>query len=184
MKQGCTDQQLGHVNWHVGNRYVISAQFLTVLKTSSININSCVVYADVCTCWLSLHIVSYNIQQTFLMAAQKRKRNRSSNYLISVDQHDLNRGSDSTVAKLRYVPQTKRSSWWGSYKGVAIIIRGSGGNDIWKGRKRKVGETLEGGGGRKGQRVGIMTINKLPYYWEGREGGAKLWGNGRKGREH
>ena len=91
--------------------FFFSAQFLTVLKTSSININSCVVYADVCTCWLSLHIISYNIQQTFLMAAQKRKRNRSSNYLISVDQHDLNRGSDSTVAKLRYVPQTKRSSW-------------------------------------------------------------------------
>ena len=42
-------------------------------------------------------------QQVFLLAAQKRKRNRSSNYLLSIDQNDFERQSDNVVAKLRYV---------------------------------------------------------------------------------
>lgn len=39
--------------------------------------------------------------QIFLLAARKRKKSRTSNYLISTDPTDLSRGGDSFVGKLR-----------------------------------------------------------------------------------
>lgn len=38
----------------------------------------------------------------FLLAARKRKKSKTSNYLISVDPTDLSRDSASFVGKLRY----------------------------------------------------------------------------------
>ena len=43
--------------------------------------------------------------QIFLLAARKRKKSRSSNYLISIDPTDLSRDGENFVGKLRYV-------WW------------------------------------------------------------------------
>jgi len=42
--------------------------------------------------------------QVFLLAARKRKRSKTSNYLISVDPTDLSREGASFVGKLRYLP--------------------------------------------------------------------------------
>jgi len=39
--------------------------------------------------------------QVFLLAARKRKRSKTSNYLISVDPTDLSRDGASFVGKLR-----------------------------------------------------------------------------------
>lgn len=39
--------------------------------------------------------------QIFLLAARKRKKSRTSNYLISTDPTDLSRGGDAYVGKLR-----------------------------------------------------------------------------------
>lgn len=38
----------------------------------------------------------------FLLAGRKRKKSKTSNYLISVDPTDLSRGGDSYIGKLRY----------------------------------------------------------------------------------
>ncbi|CAI8000145.1 Tubby protein homolog [Geodia barretti] len=40
-------------------------------------------------------------EKVFLLAARKRKKSRSSNYLLSTNQTDLSRGGDNYVAKLR-----------------------------------------------------------------------------------
>ena len=40
--------------------------------------------------------------QTFLLAGRKRKKSKTSNYLISTDPTDLSRGGESFVGKLRY----------------------------------------------------------------------------------
>ena len=42
--------------------------------------------------------------QTFLLAARKRKKSRSSNYLLSIDPTDLSRVGESYIAKLRWTP--------------------------------------------------------------------------------
>lgn len=39
--------------------------------------------------------------QIFLLAARKRKKSRTSNYLISTDPTDLSRGGDAYIGKLR-----------------------------------------------------------------------------------
>ena len=41
--------------------------------------------------------------QVFLLAGRKRKRSKTSNYLISIDPIDLSRDGDSYVGKLRFV---------------------------------------------------------------------------------
>lgn len=40
--------------------------------------------------------------KVFLLAGRKRKKSKTSNYLISVDPTDLSRGGDSYIGKLRY----------------------------------------------------------------------------------
>ena len=50
--------------------------------------------------WYSIQVLSL---QVFLLAARKRKKSKTSNYLISVDPTDLNRDGASFVGKLRYV---------------------------------------------------------------------------------
>lgn len=42
------------------------------------------------------------LPKVFLLAGRKRKKSKTSNYLISVDPTDLSRGGDSYVGKLRY----------------------------------------------------------------------------------
>lgn len=41
--------------------------------------------------------------KVFLLAGRKRKKSKTSNYLISVDPTDLSRGGDSYIGKLRYL---------------------------------------------------------------------------------
>lgn len=48
-----------------------------------------------------LHLDKGNGSKIFLLAARKRKKSRTSNYLISTDPTDLSRGGDSFVGKLR-----------------------------------------------------------------------------------
>lgn len=43
--------------------------------------------------------------QVFLMAGRKRKKCKTSNYLISIDPTDLSRDTESFIGKLRSVPQ-------------------------------------------------------------------------------
>lgn len=42
--------------------------------------------------------------QVFLLAGRKRKKSKTSNYLISVDATDLSREGESFIGKLRYEP--------------------------------------------------------------------------------
>ena len=42
------------------------------------------------------------VHQVFLLAGRKRKKSKSSNYIISLDQADLSRESESFIAKLRF----------------------------------------------------------------------------------
>jgi hypothetical protein len=42
------------------------------------------------------------LPKVFLLAGRKRKKSKTSNYLISVDPTDLSRGGDSYIGKLRY----------------------------------------------------------------------------------
>lgn len=39
--------------------------------------------------------------QMFLLAGRKRKKSKTSNYLISIDPTDLSRGGESFIGKLR-----------------------------------------------------------------------------------
>ena len=39
--------------------------------------------------------------QVFLLAGRKRKKSKTSNYLISIDPTDLSRGGESFIGKLR-----------------------------------------------------------------------------------
>lgn len=39
--------------------------------------------------------------QVFLLAGRKRKKSKTSNYLISIDPTDLSRGGDNFIGKLR-----------------------------------------------------------------------------------
>ncbi|XP_076338369.1 tubby-related protein 3-like isoform X2 [Tachypleus tridentatus] len=48
-----------------------------------------------------LHLEKEDSKKVFLLAARKRKKSATSNYLISVDPTDLSRGGDSFVGKLR-----------------------------------------------------------------------------------
>ncbi|CAK9298129.1 unnamed protein product [Gordionus sp. m RMFG-2023] len=48
-----------------------------------------------------LHLERDDGKKVFLLAARKRKKSKTSNYLISVDPTDLTRGGDSFVGKLR-----------------------------------------------------------------------------------
>ncbi|XP_022238823.1 tubby protein-like [Limulus polyphemus] len=48
-----------------------------------------------------LHLEKEDGKKVFLLAARKRKKSATSNYLISVDPTDLSRGGDSFVGKLR-----------------------------------------------------------------------------------
>ena len=43
-----------------------------------------------------------SVSQIFLLAARKRKKSRSSNYIISTDPTDLSREGENFVGKLRY----------------------------------------------------------------------------------
>lgn len=45
--------------------------------------------------------------QVFLLAGRKRKKSKTSNYLISVDATDLSREGESFIGKLRYRPVRK-----------------------------------------------------------------------------
>lgn len=42
------------------------------------------------------------VKQIFLLAGRKRKKSKSSNYIISCDQDDLSRDGDNFVSKLRW----------------------------------------------------------------------------------
>jgi len=44
--------------------------------------------------------------QVFLLAGRKRKKSKTSNYLISIDPIDLSRDGDAFVGKLRYALNT------------------------------------------------------------------------------
>ncbi|XP_042898876.1 protein king tubby 1 isoform X2 [Parasteatoda tepidariorum] len=48
-----------------------------------------------------LHLERQDGRKVFLLAARKRKKSATSNYLISIDPTDLSRGGDSFVGKLR-----------------------------------------------------------------------------------
>ncbi|XP_004593872.2 tubby protein homolog isoform X2 [Ochotona princeps] len=48
-----------------------------------------------------LHLDREDGKKVFLLAARKRKKSKTSNYLISVDPTDLSRGGDSYIGKLR-----------------------------------------------------------------------------------
>lgn len=53
--------------------------------------------------WIMSNVyISTFLTQTFLLAARKRKKSRSSNYLLSTDPTDLSREGDSYIAKLRW----------------------------------------------------------------------------------
>ena len=56
------------------------------------------------------------LTQTFLLAARKRKKSRSSNYLLSTDPTDLSREGESYIAKLRW-----------SYMYISGFLLGGGG---------------------------------------------------------
>ncbi|KAB1272072.1 Tubby protein-like protein [Camelus dromedarius] len=49
-----------------------------------------------------LHLDREDGKKVFLLAGRKRKKSKTSNYLISVDPTDLSRGGDSYIGKLRY----------------------------------------------------------------------------------
>ncbi|XP_047610055.1 tubby protein homolog isoform X2 [Phacochoerus africanus] len=51
-----------------------------------------------------LHLDREDGKKVFLLAGRKRKKSKTSNYLISVDPTDLSRGGDSYIGKLRYPP--------------------------------------------------------------------------------
>ena len=48
-----------------------------------------------------LHMERDDGKKVFLLAARKRKKSRTSNYIISIDPTDLGRNSESYVGKLR-----------------------------------------------------------------------------------
>lgn len=48
-----------------------------------------------------MHLEKEDGKKVFLLAARKRKKNKTSNYLISVDPIDLNRSGENFVGKLR-----------------------------------------------------------------------------------
>lgn len=54
-------------------------------------------YADILLC----NVLN---AQVFLMAGRKRKKCKTSNYLISIDPTDLSRDTESFIGKLRSVP--------------------------------------------------------------------------------
>lgn len=62
-----------------------------------------------------LHLEWNGETKLFLLAARKRKRSRSSNYVISFDPTDLSRGGDTFIAKLR-----------SNFVGTSFITYGSG----------------------------------------------------------
>ena len=61
------------------------------------------------TVWIAMLLYSFKIPvlikvlyfQTFLLAGRKRKKSKTSNYLISVDPTDLSREGESFIGKLR-----------------------------------------------------------------------------------
>lgn len=61
------------------------------------------------TVWIAMPLHSYKASvlikvlffQTFLLAGRKRKKSKTSNYLISVDPTDLSRKGESFIGKLR-----------------------------------------------------------------------------------
>lgn len=57
------------------------------------------------------------LPKVFLLAGRKRKKSKTSNYLISVDPTDLSRGGDSYIGKLRYQHSPGRG-WAGSLEGI------------------------------------------------------------------
>jgi len=68
-----------------------------------------------CRCWLTVAAVSSQSLaavtlalsgwlKAFLLAARKRNKSKTSNYLISVDPTDLSREGASFVGKVRYLP--------------------------------------------------------------------------------
>lgn len=50
-----------------------------------------------------MHFERDDGKKLFLLAARKRKRSKTSNYLISIDATDLNRDGENFVGKLRYL---------------------------------------------------------------------------------
>lgn len=50
-----------------------------------------------------MHLEREDGRKIFLLAARKRKRSKTSNYLISIDPIDLNRDGENFIGKLRYV---------------------------------------------------------------------------------
>ena len=48
------------------------------------------------------------LPKVFLLAGRKRKKSKTSNYLISVDPTDVSRGGDSYIGKLRYQHAPRR----------------------------------------------------------------------------
>lgn len=50
-----------------------------------------------------MHFERDDGRKFFLLAARKRKRSKTSNYLLSIDATDLNRDGESFVGKLRYI---------------------------------------------------------------------------------
>ena len=50
-----------------------------------------------------MYYVFLELGNQFLLAARKRKMQRTSNYVISLDQTDLERDSSSFVGKVRYL---------------------------------------------------------------------------------
>ena len=52
------------------------------------------------------------VMQVFLLAGRKRKKSKTSNYLISIDPIDLSRDGDAYVGKLRSVHEAVLSCDW------------------------------------------------------------------------
>ncbi|KAF6334630.1 TUB bipartite transcription factor [Rhinolophus ferrumequinum] len=75
-----------------------------------------------------LHLDREDGKKVFLLAGRKRKKSKTSNYLISVDPTDLSRGGDSYIGKLR-----------SNLMGTKFTVYNNGVNP------QKASSTLEGG---------------------------------------
>lgn len=52
--------------------------------------------------WLHFWLIFFSFFQVFLLAGRKRKKSKTSNYLISTDPTDLSREGESYIGKLRW----------------------------------------------------------------------------------
>lgn len=64
--------------------------------------------------------------QHFLLAGRKRKRSKTSNYLISLDPTDLSRDGDHFVGKVRWADPSYMRSGWQEASGTPGGVGGEG----------------------------------------------------------